>query len=66
MSSGFGSGVRICPRQDLAELEAIHCIATLSRHFEISLTPNHAPVAITNRLTQRPDRDIEVCLKPRA
>jgi cytochrome P450 len=64
-SSGFGSGVRICPGQVLAELEAIYCLASLLRSFDLSLKPGHAPVKLMTNFTDMPDKDIELVMKPR-
>ena len=63
--SGFGGGVRICPGQDLAELEVIYCLACLLKHFEISLKPNHEPMKLTTAFTETPNIDIEVVVKER-
>mmetsp|Transcript_2397 Transcript_2397/g.3132 ORF Transcript_2397/g.3132 Transcript_2397/m.3132 type:complete len:555 (+) Transcript_2397:56-1720(+) len=65
MSSGFGTGVRICPGQDLAELEVVYCLACLLKNFDMTIPPNHAPVQWITKFTMTPDQDIRVCLKPK-
>ena len=65
MSSGFGSGVRICPGQDLAELEATYCLASIFQHFDVSLMPDHPPMKLISSFTQTPNVDIRLVLKSR-
>jgi len=65
ISSGFGNGVRICPGQDLAELEVVYCLANILKNFEISLRPGHPHVTMVTSFTQSPDLDIEILFKPR-
>lgn len=64
-SSGFGGGVRICPGQDLAELEVVYCLASLLKQFEIQLKAGHEPVKLRASFTESPNIDIELVLKKR-
>jgi cytochrome P450 len=63
---GFGAGARICPGQDLAEVEAIVCIASLLRAFDISLPIGHKPLKLVARTSMTPDSDIRLILKDRS
>ena len=63
--SGFGNGVRICPGQDLAEIEVIYCVASLLKEFDLSLKPNHEPMILATNFTETPNIGIEVVVKPR-
>lgn len=63
LSSGFGTGARICPGQHLAELEVVYCLACILQNFDISLKPNHPHVQMVTNFTVCPDKDIELCLR---
>jgi cytochrome P450 len=65
MSSGFGNGVRICPGQSLAELEATYLLARILTEFDVKLTPNHPPVKLISSFTVSPNIDINLVLTPR-
>ena len=65
MSSGFGNGVRICPGQALAELEATYLLASILTKFDVKLMENHPPVKLISSFTQSPNIDINVVLTPR-
>lgn len=54
----FGFGPRICPGRDLAEVEALICVATLLNKFTMALTPDDHKN--TFRVTMQPDRDIRI------
>jgi cytochrome P450 len=64
--SGFGAGVRICPGQDLAEVEAIICIAYLLQAFDLSLPTDHPPYQLVARTSMTPDCDVRLIMTPRS
>mmetsp|Transcript_8090 Transcript_8090/g.21409 ORF Transcript_8090/g.21409 Transcript_8090/m.21409 type:complete len:622 (+) Transcript_8090:343-2208(+) len=61
----FGHGARICPGKDLAQLEAIMCVAEVLHNFQISLEANHPPVKPVFRFTVQPDTPVRLYLKIR-
>ena len=61
----FGHGLRRCPGQELAQLEAVTCIASLLRTFHVTPMAAHPPVANKTAFTDCPDRDMHVVLTPR-
>jgi cytochrome P450 len=65
VSSGFGGGIRICPGQVVAEVEAILCIAYILREFRLSLPEDHAPIKMMAQVSSRPSREIRLILNER-
>jgi cytochrome P450 len=65
LSSGFGSGARICPGQHLAEIEVLVCLASILRAFSLSIPPDHEPFRMISRLAATPAVDIRLILEPR-
>ena len=62
----FGSGLRVCPGRDLAEVEIMIILSSILRKFEIvGLQEGHPPVKHVLRFTQTLDVDICLVLKPR-
>jgi cytochrome P450 len=61
----FGTGMRVCPGRDLAEIEILITISSVLRNFKISLEPGHPPMRLVTRLTQTPHCDIRLMLRPR-
>ena len=54
----FGMGARICPGKDLAEVEALICVAVILSRFTMTLIPDdHKNVF---RITMQPDRNIDI------
>ena len=60
---GFGTGKRVCPGRDLAEIEILVIISSILRNFKVSLEPGHPPMKLVSRFTQTPS-DIRLCLTP--
>ena len=61
----FGTGVRVCPGRELAEIEMLAILSLLLRKFEISLEHNHPPMKLVSCFTESPNIDIRLVLKPR-
>jgi len=61
----FGHGLRRCPGKELAQLEAVTCIATLLRTFHVTPMVAHPPVGSKTAFTECPDHDMHVVLTPR-
>ena len=62
----FGSGMRVCPGKDFAEVEMLMVLSSILRTFEIvGLQDDHPPLKHVIRFTQAPDVDIHLVLKPR-
>ena len=61
----FGSGLRICPGKELAEVEILVFLAFILREFEISLSPNHPKITMITQLAQRANEDICLTMKKR-
>mmetsp|Transcript_22471 Transcript_22471/g.31684 ORF Transcript_22471/g.31684 Transcript_22471/m.31684 type:complete len:244 (+) Transcript_22471:177-908(+) len=62
-STGFGFGARICPGQDLSELESLICLALLLRTFDITIGKNHSPIRWVTNLVEGPDKPIRLCFE---
>ncbi|MBM2575534.1 cytochrome P450 [Jannaschia sp. Os4] len=60
----FASGPRTCPGQTFATVEAVLCLATLLRSYEIRLAPG-TEVATDCRLTLRPTSPLTMIPRPR-
>lgn len=61
----FGYGMRVCPGRDLAEIETLIALSYILRNFEIALEDGHPEVKFIFRVTETPDIDIRLVLKPR-
>jgi len=61
----FGYGVRVCPGRDLAEIETLIALSYILRNFQIALEDDHPEVKFIFRITETPDIDIRLVLKPR-
>jgi cytochrome P450 len=59
----FGTGRRVCPGRDLAEIEILVIISSILRNFKVSLEPGHPPMKLVSRFTQTPS-EIRLCLTP--
>merc|ERR1712194_218710 len=60
----FGSGARVCPGRDLAEVEMLVVLASILRSFVLALEPNHPPMKLVKRFTECPNIDIRVIFQP--
>uniref|UniRef100_A0A7S1D2W7 Cytochrome P450 n=1 Tax=Cyclophora tenuis TaxID=216820 RepID=A0A7S1D2W7_CYCTE len=61
----FGHGSRVCPGKGLADATISLTVATLIKHFEMRLAPNHAPIGRTKLVSEIPDIDIRILFSPR-
>jgi len=61
----FGHGVRVCPGAQLAKIEVITGLFCILQKFEISPIPEHPPIRIVSRFTEKFDGEIQLILKPR-
>jgi len=61
----FGSGMRVCPGRDLAEVEILVVLAFVLRKFEIELQEGHPPIKFVTRIAQTLDTNIRLVLKQR-
>ena len=59
----FGTGRRVCPGRDLAEIEILVIISSILRNFKISLEPGHPSMKLVSRFTQTPS-EIRLSLTP--
>jgi cytochrome P450 len=62
----FGSSIRVCPGQQIAETEILLLIGCFLRKFEIGLKEGHPPLTMVFRLSRCPVSDIQLILKPRS
>lgn len=61
----FGSGLRICPGKELAEVEILVFLTFILAEFEISLYPHHPKITMVTQLAQRANEDICLTMKKR-
>ncbi|VEU38993.1 unnamed protein product [Pseudo-nitzschia multistriata] len=63
----FGTGPRVCPGRDLAEVEVLVMVSFLLKRFEVSLEGgrSHPPMEYTTSVTFRPSTDVRLVLAPR-
>jgi len=62
----FGFGARVCPGKDLAQLEALVCVATLLRDFHLRFLGPPGPILNVFSVTMRPSQNIRIEFTPRS
>jgi len=58
----FGSGARVCPGRDVAQLEALVSAVALLQAFSFRLPEGHPKVGSSTKFTQQPDQDIRLII----
>jgi cytochrome P450 len=62
----FGHGLRACPGRELSNLETVVVVAYLLRAFVLTLPEGHPEVVPWSKATERPDKEFNLVLTPRA